>query len=40
MRSLAMLLKVMGSAILKAEQEREGCKLVRERLKQSLTTSA
>ena len=35
MRSLAMLLKVMeDSAILKTDREREGCKLVRDRLKQ------
>jgi hypothetical protein len=34
MSSLAMLLKVMeDSAILKTDQEREGYKLVRERLK-------
>ena len=35
MRSLAMLLKVMeDSAILKTDREREGYKLVRDRLKQ------
>ena len=35
MRSLAMLLQVMeGNAILKTDEEREGYKLVRTRLKQ------